>query len=165
KVVYEEPQPLAERVPGLDPAIAAAVARAMAKKQDERFKTASDFLEGLTGRPTSVMRPPRPKSGGAKVADSNPTNISSEEALAQTVGSGDHGKPPMAVADTLASGDHKDSRPTIGTGAGLAKETKPPAPPPEESPAQKPRPRALLFGIAAVVVVGGVALAIALTRK
>jgi hypothetical protein len=111
-----------------------------------------------------VVRPPRApqgaKSGAAKAAESNPTNVSSEEALAQTVGSGDHGKPPMAIADTLASGDHRDSRPTLGTGPGLAKDTALP----KDAPA-KPRSRALLVAIAAVVVAGGVVLAIALTRK
>src|SRR5262245_52357605 len=76
---YEQAQRLAERVPGLDPMIVAAIARAMEKKQDDRFKTVSDFLETLTGRPTSVMRPPRAKSAAGKVADSNPTNVSSEE--------------------------------------------------------------------------------------
>jgi eukaryotic-like serine/threonine-protein kinase len=168
KVVYEEAQPLGERVPGLDPAIAAAVARAMAKKQDDRWSTVGAFLEALTGQPTSLIRPPRPKPAGtastSSSVGSNPTNVSSDEALAQTVGSGDHGKPPMAIADTLASGDHRESRPTLGTGPGLSVATRPPVPAPAPAPEAPRRSRALPIAIGIALVAGGIVLAIALTR-
>src|SRR4029079_8375272 len=92
------------------------------KNQVDRWKTVGELIEALTGRPTSLIRPPRSKSGGVVGAKpdtnpSNPTNVSSEDALAKTVGSGDHGAAPIAVADTLASGDPRDSQQALARGA------------------------------------------------
>ncbi len=102
KVVYEQPVPLAERVPGLPPAVTAAVQRAMAKPADERFASASDFIEALTGQPLVATRPgasiPPPDLGFA--AGSRAPNTG-REAFAQTMGSGDHG--PAAAAGLAAT--------------------------------------------------------------
>ena len=88
KVVYEQPVPLEQRVPGLPPAVPAAVARAMAKEPAERFPTAGAFVEALTGEPLTLRGPlpaalpaPNPPSGSrAKSIE--------DDAFAQTMGSG-----------------------------------------------------------------------------
>ncbi len=102
KVVYEQPVPLAERVPGLPAAVIAAVQRAMAKPANERFASASDFIEALTGQPLVTTRPgasiPPPDLGFA--AGSRAPNTD-REAFAQTMGSGDHG--PAAAAGLAAT--------------------------------------------------------------
>ncbi|MCG8422507.1 MAG: protein kinase [Proteobacteria bacterium] len=56
KVVYEDPPSLAELVPDLDARLVAAVHRAMAKNQQDRFATVSDFVEALTGDPLTTLR-------------------------------------------------------------------------------------------------------------
>jgi serine/threonine-protein kinase len=50
KVVYEPVAPLSTVVPGIDPAISAAVERAMAKAPADRFPDVSAFIAALTGR-------------------------------------------------------------------------------------------------------------------
>jgi tRNA A-37 threonylcarbamoyl transferase component Bud32 len=156
KVVYEEPTPLLERVPELDRAVAAAVQRAIAKKPDDRFRTVTEFVEALTGRPVSLLRPPKAKaSGGTAGVDTGGKTMSQEAALANTVGSGDHGAPPAAVADTLASGDHRDSRVTLGTSSGVdaaAAPTTPTVTPPVAPPSR--RNAILAVGAVAAIAVG-----------
>ena len=116
KVVYEQPTPLAERVPALPPAIVAAVERAMAKPAGERFASASDFVEALTGQPIAITRPgasiPPPDLGFA--AGSRVPNTD-REAFAQTMGSGDHG-PAMAASAGLAATSAPGLAPTSAPG-------------------------------------------------
>jgi tRNA A-37 threonylcarbamoyl transferase component Bud32 len=166
KVVYEEPPPLADRVPGLDPTVAGVVTRALAKKPDDRFSSVGELVEALTGKPVSLIRTPRAKSGagggpgslgGAARTGGGVRTTARDEAFAATVGSGDHGAPPLAVAatvasgdhgasplgvaETAASGDHRDSRVSAArTGAGVdvggatMAATAPPAPPAPAGP-------------------------------
>jgi serine/threonine-protein kinase len=167
KVVYEEPTPLGERMPGLDPAVAAAVHRALAKKPADRFRTVTELVEALTGRPVSLVRPPRGRgrATGATDAGTAKTSSSSQAALANTVGSGDHGSAPMAVADTVASGDHRDSRPAVGTGPDVERVLTAPPPVATAPPPVAGRPRRLwIFGIGAVAVVAAIAIGYAVTR-
>ncbi|ACY16569.1 serine/threonine-protein kinase [Haliangium ochraceum] len=62
KVVYEEPQPLAECAPGASPKVIAAVESALRKDLDERCESASAFIEALTGDPLVTL------SGGPATA-------------------------------------------------------------------------------------------------
>jgi serine/threonine-protein kinase len=47
KIVLEDPQPLEEAVPGIDPGFVAIVKRAMARDPGERFQTAQEFRQAL----------------------------------------------------------------------------------------------------------------------
>ncbi len=47
KILHEPPPPLDELVPGLPPPLVAAVNRALAKKQEDRYPTAGDFANEL----------------------------------------------------------------------------------------------------------------------
>ena len=88
KVVYEQPAPITDTIPDK---IASAVRQAMAKPADERFSTVSNFVEALTGTAVTMFRPSLvtgpPSSGFA----SGSKKISSNEALGDTMGSGDYG--------------------------------------------------------------------------
>jgi eukaryotic-like serine/threonine-protein kinase len=56
KVAYEEPPALDERAPSLPPPVVAAVHKALAKRQDDRFPDVDHFIEALTGAPLATMR-------------------------------------------------------------------------------------------------------------
>jgi serine/threonine-protein kinase len=105
KVVYEQPVDLATRVPGLPANVVTAVQTAMAKNADERYPSVSSFIEALTGAPVSVMRvakPPAPDIGfaaGSKASDGARKPMTPQEALARTMGSGDHGASPLVAGD------------------------------------------------------------------
>jgi len=107
KVVYEQPVPIAQRVRGLPPHVVAAIERALAKKSEERFPDVPSFVETLTGQPlTTGKRPPVAIAPG----DAQPRSdrISSKEALAHTIDSGNHAAAGVSVATdaTIASGQH-----------------------------------------------------------
>jgi serine/threonine-protein kinase len=95
KVVYEEPPALAPQVPSLSPAIAGAVARAMAKSSDQRFASVTDFVEALTGQPLTLPRGQATAPAAATESPSAARRVASGEAFAQTMGSGDHGDSPV----------------------------------------------------------------------
>jgi serine/threonine-protein kinase len=102
KVVYEQPVPLAKLAPGVPAAIATAVHKALAKEQAERPQTVNAFVEALTGRPLPEKRP---GSSPVSLDGRNPSSqrkLSQQDALAQTVGSGDHGES-LAAAATVSS--------------------------------------------------------------
>jgi serine/threonine-protein kinase len=153
KVVYEEPAPLAQRVPGVAPAAAAAVHKALAKPQDQRFASVNDFFVALSGEQVSLVRAPR---GGApaSIPPADP-KVSSAEALANTVGSGDHGEPPLAIAETQASGDHRDSRPVVATGTSAGTSA------PGAAPAKR---RAPIVALLTIMLGAGVAITVGVTR-
>ncbi|MEZ4358584.1 MAG: serine/threonine-protein kinase [Kofleriaceae bacterium] len=96
KVVYEPAPPLADRVVGVPPGVVAAIERAMAKRPDDRFATVGEFIVALTGVGLATLPPSNP------VALENPQaasrKISSAEALAKTMGSGDHASAMLATA-------------------------------------------------------------------
>src|SRR5688500_2759959 len=56
KVVYEEPPPLGDLVPGLPARVADASGRALAKKQEERFPDVVSFVEEMAGVSLSTLR-------------------------------------------------------------------------------------------------------------
>jgi serine/threonine-protein kinase len=90
KVVYEQPVPLEQVATEVPAAIAAAVARALAKQQDERFANINELVEALTGKPLPERRAPgSPPSLDAIVPGSTPKRTGND-AFAQTMGSGDH---------------------------------------------------------------------------
>jgi len=100
KVVYEQPKPLAQIAPGLADVLVLSIAKAMAKVPAERYATVGDFVEAMTGSPLSLVR--KPKVSGPPAAAGSPSQNSknsSNDAFAQTMGSGDHGFSP--VKETL----------------------------------------------------------------
>src|SRR5262249_8769765 len=99
KVVYDEPMPLAERVPGLPEHVVAAVPKALSKKQDDRFPTVAAFVEALTGSPLVTARrgvAVAPPDGASPSMKTRPA--AGADALAATIGSGDHAKQAMGTA-------------------------------------------------------------------
>jgi tRNA A-37 threonylcarbamoyl transferase component Bud32 len=110
KVVYEEPPPLASRVTGLPPGIAAAVARAMSKDAAARFPSVSAFVEALTGQPLLQLRTGSlapPEVGFAAGSRHQPTGHrhTGHDAFAQTMGSVEGSLPlgaavPVPTVDT-----------------------------------------------------------------
>ncbi|HEX3764097.1 MAG TPA: serine/threonine-protein kinase, partial [Kofleriaceae bacterium] len=105
KVVYEQPAPLAEQVPSVPPAVEAAVAQAMAKPSDQRFPTVSSFVEAVTGQPVTLARGPSPAAPAGADSPSAAKRVTTGEAFARTMGSGNHGDSPVsAVMATAAAG-------------------------------------------------------------
>ncbi len=111
KVVYEQPLPIAQSVPD---SVATAVRTAMSKPADERYATVSSFVEALTGtalstfRPSMITRPPGEgfASGSKKIA--------SNEALGDTMGSGDYaGAAPTAPPAITPAQLVRASSPTV----------------------------------------------------
>ncbi len=94
KVVYEQPRPIAEAAPGVSPQIVAAVAQAMTKSVDERFRNVAAFVEALTGQPLAPSRtsnqvavdPRAPSSAGSARV---PVPSIGREAFARTMGPAD----------------------------------------------------------------------------
>jgi eukaryotic-like serine/threonine-protein kinase len=116
KVVYEDPTPLGEVVPGLPANVVAAVTRAMSKKSDDRFPTVDAFVEALTGAPLATMRRGIAVAPGDGSTPSMRT-AADAAALAQTVGSGDHAAQlGLGTASTMATG----SGGSAATGASAA---------------------------------------------
>ncbi len=102
KVVYEPQVPLETRVPALSGQVTSAVARALAKKPDDRFPTVTAFIEGLTGSPVSIIR--NPPVGVYNPNDTATASVTPPgfDAFAQTLGSGDHGTSPLTRTPTPA---------------------------------------------------------------
>ncbi len=99
KVVYEEPTPLVDAE--ATSAVAAAVARAMAKSPEERFSTVSAFVEAVTGQ---AIPPPRiaslpPPDDGVPVS----AKISTNEAFAHTESPSNLGKKVVRPISRAAS--------------------------------------------------------------
>jgi serine/threonine-protein kinase len=145
KVVYEEPPPLASRVPGLPAHVTAAVHRALAKKADERFPDVASFVEALTGQPLTTGKrplviPQAPAAEGEKAE-----KISNREAFAQTVGSGDHAQS-LGIQATVASGRHEPQA----------------AAPAPEPPARRGKTGAIV-AVVALLAAGGIAAAVVMS--
>ena len=113
KVVYEEPPPLADRVPDLIPRVAEAVARAMTKQQDLRFADVTSFVEAMAGVSLSTLRrqavlPSGGTTSGARAVDSAATMAAdSQELTGRRAGSPGAAAAPAAddaLAQTVDSG-------------------------------------------------------------
>jgi eukaryotic-like serine/threonine-protein kinase len=96
KVVYEQPAPLVEQVPSVPPAVEAAVVQAMAKPSDQRFPTVSAFVEAVTGQPLTLSRGPVAAPPAAADSPSALRRVTTGEAFARTMGSGNHGDSPVS---------------------------------------------------------------------
>lgn len=114
KVVYEEPAALPATVPA---ALASAVKQAMSKPADARYATVSAFVEAITGQPLSTIRTPAaapPEVGFA----TGSKRMTEQEALANTMGSGDYGGK-IAAGTPLPSAPRIDvSAPTVDSQRG-----------------------------------------------
>lgn len=112
KVVYEQPPPLAELAPTLPPPVVAAIERAMQKKPADRFADMGEMVTALTGVGLATLPAGRTASpSGAPIAAGTGRKISSPDAMAKTLGSGDHADALMGSAATAYE------RPS-GSGAG-----------------------------------------------
>ncbi len=157
KVVYEQPPPLAQEAPSLPPSIAATVQQAMAKQAGDRFANVNAFVEALTGQSVSLVRAAAPPPDVGFAAGSH---MRSNEAFAQTMGSGDHAAALTGpVAQTGAPvASVRGSAPTMQS------ENRPPAPstaPTALPPIAAPRKKSIVPKLlAAVVIVGGAAAAV-----
>ncbi|HET6611227.1 MAG TPA: protein kinase [Kofleriaceae bacterium] len=92
KVVYQDPPPVSDFVPGLPPQVAAAVMRALAKKPAERFPDVEAFVHAVTGAAVTTGRPATAAAAMAATA----------AALSPT-------PPPMAASAALAATALSDS--------------------------------------------------------
>ena len=82
KVVYQEPEPLAQAAPAVSSRLAGAVHQALAKKQEERFPDVTSFVEAMAGVSISTLRR-QPVPAASPVVDAGPA-----DPLAATVDSG-----------------------------------------------------------------------------
>ena len=129
KVVFDPAPSVASLAPGVPAAAVAAVDRALAKKPEERWPDVAAFVEALTGSPLATGRAPIPTNVRPAVGPATPTKQSTQDAFAQTVGSGDHGSAlasqarealkagPVASAQTVASAPAIAAPPKKRTGA------------------------------------------------
>ncbi len=92
KVVFEPAPTVQSLAPTVPPAAAAAIDRALAKKPDERWPDVASFVEALTGSPLATGRAPIPTNVRPAVGPATPTKQSTQDAFAQTVGSGAAGR-------------------------------------------------------------------------
>lgn len=95
KVVYEAPLPLPAGVPDH---VAAAVRKAMAKQSDDRYGSVSELVEAMTGNALTTFRPSMITKPPADIGfASGSKKITSEDALGETMGSGDYGAKPAST--------------------------------------------------------------------
>ncbi len=160
KVVYEPAPALDTIMPDTPPHVVAAVARALAKKPDERWPDIAAFVEALTRSPLTTTRRAVGPGGGVggpitgrstSGAGAMPTGMeatgrsatgagkASQDAYAATVGSGDHG---AALADSVRQALIAGPAPTV-------------------TPVARRSRKGLWLGLGAVAVAGG-AMAIAM---
>jgi hypothetical protein len=95
KVVYEQPRPLSQVAPNLADVLVLAINKAMAKAPADRYATSGEFVEAMTGSPLSLVRKPKVSGAPAGGSPSQNSKDSSNDAFAQTMGSGDHGFSPV----------------------------------------------------------------------
>jgi serine/threonine-protein kinase len=158
QVVYEQPVlPLAQGAPHAPQNVVAAVERAMAKQQDDRFATVSDFVEALTGRPivqrsSMISMPPRL----AKSTTTTTGKRTGQAAFANTVDSGSLDK--SSATKLPPTPQPKTVSPHAETMASQDGSTPAAAPPPVQ-----PRSKGLVIGLALAGALGiGVAVFLAM---
>jgi serine/threonine protein kinase len=156
KVVYEQPPPLVSRAPSVPPAVEAAVSQAMAKQSDQRFATVTAFVEAVTGQPLSLSRGPVALPPAGADSPSASRRVATGEALAQTMGSGDHGQAPVGRSAPGATGITATLPPLPPVPPTVAV---PPAVPPATSVDRPAPPRRSTGAIVALALVGAAAAA------
>jgi eukaryotic-like serine/threonine-protein kinase len=162
KVVYEEPPPLRDRVPGLPPAITAAVARAMAKGAADRFPTVGAFVEALTGQPLLQLRAGALAPPEVGFAIGSKHRSTGHDAFAQTMGSVDQSSPLAAV---VPMGTVTSDGATVDMPAPTPAPARDSVPTVPAIPSKRPAPRrrtALIAGLA--LVCGAAAATVVATR-
>ena len=103
QVAYQAAPPLGARAPHVPPGMVAAVERAMAKDQAQRFPTVSAFIEALTGAPLPIVS----RSRAAVAAVGLAATVDSQSHASTPSRPPARSTPPVSpVAATLASGDH-----------------------------------------------------------
>jgi len=118
KVVYEQPAPLASLAPATPPEIVAAVNRAMAKPIDDRFPTVASFVESITGQPLTVSRAQLTTAAASVDSPSAARRVATQEAFAQTMGSGDFGGSPVnPLLATMAPATASSAPPQVAPAA------------------------------------------------
>ena len=111
KVVYEQPLPIAASVPD---SVATAIRTAMSKPAEERYATVSNFVEALTGTALSGFRPSMITNPPGEGFASGSKKIASNEALGDTMGSGDYaGASPIAPTPVTPAQLVRASSPTV----------------------------------------------------
>lgn len=122
KVVYEPAIPLAQRAPNTPPEVIAAIERAMQKKPDDRFATVGELVTALTG--VGLVTLPSTSSAGIDPRAPSSRKVSSADALAKTMGSGDHAEALMATAyerpSAAGTGPVPPAMAPVGTAATMA---------------------------------------------
>ncbi len=150
RVVFEEPTPLAEIVPGLPPAVVRALERALAKDPAARFPDVQTFVQELTGRPLFTLD----KVDAQPALAFDPTvHASGSLALGATAAvAAGTGQRPMAAGSMPAT-------PLVTAPPPLT-----PAPPPPQS-TKTGRRVGLVMGVVAVVAGLGAAAVVATRQK
>ena len=82
-VVQGVPVPLRSLRPDLPAAVEQAVARALAKRPEERFQDIADFVAALTGRTLQTLGETRVTGGGATASATRP--LSADEIMGETI--------------------------------------------------------------------------------
>jgi eukaryotic-like serine/threonine-protein kinase len=167
KVVYEEPRPLSEVAPNVADVIAIVIKKAMAKVPADRYAHVGDLVEAMTGSPLSMVRKPKVSAGPlpATTPSQNLKN-SSNDAFAQTMGSGDHGASPVVTANApppvITNAPTLDSHPGVpkpiddGASASTVMQAAAIPPPPQARPVEPRRQKGgLALVVVAVAAVGG----------
>jgi serine/threonine protein kinase len=151
KIALSEPTPVQALVPDIDPAFATLINRAMARDADHRFQSAHEFSEAIRiwieqGR--GVMLPP---TGPANMAHGRTSQMASSPGFA--------GTSPGAPALTQSQADAAPTKATAGSWASSQPGVNPFKP--------KPTPIAAIAvaaGVGLLVVAGGIAAVLAMTR-
>ncbi len=172
KVVYEEPIPLSQLVPELEPGVADIVHKAMSKKREDRFQSAANFVEALTGTPLDTLQPQVQNAhvGAASTLSSTPAGPSggtgsSSSSLADSLRAARPSKghdvistggqaTQSALAQTVGSGDHADAVAVAVPSTPSIAEQSPPAERLEPGEQPSSRSRALWIGVGALALVG-----------
>ncbi len=103
KVVHAEPTPLASLCPDLAEHQIAAIAKALAKVQDERFSTIGEFVEAFTGAPLPKTRDRRVSSAPTLATAATMDSGNIPLGTAETFDSTNQPISAIAVAETLDS--------------------------------------------------------------
>jgi eukaryotic-like serine/threonine-protein kinase len=104
KVVYQDPEPLAGKLPSAPSSVVEAIHKALAKDQAERFQDVESFIEALSGAPLATARRESVKpAAGSTGKDAPAAGSTGRDALAATVDSGNRAQV-LGTDETMHSG-------------------------------------------------------------